>query len=1668
MKVWRCRSIKASQNANRVFAVLLMLCLMVNNVAMMAGAAPDTGIEEEAGSDYLVFGGSNWYTKPVSAGLTAHTKESAANIIAKLVTVAGSSVSTALSADDSIPGGIMYYGKCLIALDWVASNGFRGPTVNGSASDSSGDGLAWYNVFANYRVTDSEDTAAGLLDVVYHAYSALTKKSDQLPIGTLSVAMEPSSAILAGGSTGAILGSNTYRDAFNALLKNYVDYNILRILAEDNGIAEDIISSGDAGTLASILESDVFTGDYLQRVQANNYEFVTTILSGGKAGASTMTRIAPYLRILQEWDDTCHQVYTMVGATSEYPDVNNPEELIRYIPVGRTTEYPLPNAGISKVSLACWLTWSATKDVDSALNTPIDKIEENLDLSKGLLEAIANVRLNTNGVYISDGTDKITLTTVGWAVLACGVVYEPFVSHAGDTNYKETLKCFVGEKYQEDLYRLLREAYNTRKPLYYSENPASNWWGLEELQPFDVATCYPATLATLFHDDKSLQRAYFMIKGTMRTSYDSSTFEYVQSMRKDSLQDGNTIELDQGQNNSAVSNGSSGFGGEFATTGGVDVTLSKEQVTRPIMFTTGRANTFQSTSGKGLYAGIGGLTELILVNARQDCKSDLFDRADQEYLFVNGLGDIVLSDGTIVLPAVANPALWNYSTNYMTTETERDFWGLGGHIPDWVGDAGEWASEKIAEIMNNYNDYRYKYGLGPSGTVSTSNTDEDTVVEGTIGDVEYPAGVNYYPYNVAFSNHYPRLRIGVEGAAVTATSKADIGKMVLSQTDSIAVVSTIEDIKDNGSVVAPRNNEIKAMPIQGMCFAPGQDETSVVGMYTMGFSTASGEAAWHIWNGKDTMFVAPAFKLASTGQPFFPLLLDNEDVLDSYIEISRAVALACMRYMTSGVDSTTRSDAGTANIELWVEDMVGQAMLGNSYSEQIIKNFKIDYESIVNDQHNRFVIFIRDIVKNALDTFGHIDGVLAMKDGYTNKFFNIIVGFVQEFYIILLVIVLLVVAIKFLRGRYNMVYICFIGLFAVASFQVYAVWMPTAVPAVYNMFVNDIVEDIVWSSITVKAEHYSYTYGNSSRVDAMTGAPRPYTATISLYKLTNGEIETVASRLNEDVSDIQEGKIIYLDRTAGIFLQGDTIKMSVDSLFVNNTLRGLYETQWASINANVEEIKPIDVTIDGNPYIVKLTEPYVSLEAYYTPFCQFERAFVVNLNNFTNIFRIQRNSNNYGDNLSKDAFLFNAFTNSGIFLDPNSDTTDTTLMQNVNVEDITAPYMADVVDVVMKCHLYLDPFEDWLNLRSVFVNPSDAMKESLWGKMMLRRGYYNSDWSMNEEQEEAIASLVKYINEHTKQFVIRNQNQLNFCSDENAIKLTTLYATTCFTHRVSEFGYWLYPNYVNADDIELVDALYGSMTTIRDQNTAMSDDVVNVVANRLGLLGLLMLLLIVVLSVVFIFVMTYLIPILYVLLGAIILFKLGGDDGSFGPVKGYIKVTAVTVVLYCCYSVGLRCVKWYGYQWYGYLLCAIVSALCVYFLSVILFSIIVNPLEMGNDVLLKNMFSALNRLTGNRLNRLTTNNLTVNANHRYDYGNTGFNSRNFLRRSPIDSIIPQRFGRRRTYYNRSSGLDDSYYDSRRYSRNYPGGYRNGGFGFPFRFRDKERNYRDTGRHYRRQ
>lgn len=1183
-----------------------------------------------------------------------------------------------------------------------------------------------------------------------------------------------------------------------------------------------------------------------------------------------------------------------------------------------------------------------------------------------------------DGDVRADGDGE--LTDLGYVILSAGATYEPFISLAGNEAWLAVVNSFFDEDSAEaeNVDKLLQLALNTKKPLYVTEGSRSSWSTQESLESISSGEFRYAFLEDILTINESSIKAYVMLKGTMTPSMvDGSTWDYTNAVgefatdkntSQVTIEDDNLdTEIDSDRNKPSMSWVKEELekienADKITFAGSSSIFATSSEITAPVMVTAGNKAAWNTNYvANGFAVAVGGLTSFMLHNSSVDMKDNKhIQNASKEMLFMNGLGDVVLADGTVILPAVANPLFYKYTQ------------------------------------------------------AQAADGDMETFVNSITDESGYQA---YYPYTATFMNGYPSARITESthalafGNTLEIVNSGDLNKYIIilqgvgdeAWWDSTGAGSLyarqITKIRGSGRADVAQYGSVRTSHLMLKSFSVLEDEGTAYSLLHVGEATGGntlrnwtlgivGTPADDPFERAHMIFVCRVSATDGSGRDYFPLYYDTPDMLEEYLAVARPITTSTMRYVSDN-DPTTGAKVSSGNFEIhnYIFEAMGQGMLGTQYSTTLVKNAQVSYEDLVNDQSGRFLKFLMQIADAACESLGKVDGVLAIKGPYDSLFFNVIFRFIQDFYLIIAVGLLIIVASRFFKGHFNLLYVAFMGFCCVFGFEVYANWMPTLVPQLYNFAVNDAIENIVWHTTFFNAESYSDTYQDADNVDVSSGTIKPYTGTITLYQLTNAEMAEVARRNGIPVEEIRKGTQVQLDETASIFVQGNLIKMSVDRLLVNNSMRGLYLSQWDQLGTDytgTDLIATVPVTqTNNNPYSVQLVQPYVSLEAYYTPYDHIERAFMEQLNTFASYFRLERNMYIYGQGeLYKDAFLVQNYLGSGIFVDPgNRDALRKNIQPGsvqVDVDDLNQLFTSsDVERLLDEVMMTFDPAEDWLGLMKIFAEPDEGVQHSLWGYVMQKRLWYTEDWKITEYGATKVTDMINYVNNQTKNWIIDNYEDLCYCSDENAIKMISLYATTCYTHYVSQISEWLFPNYLNASDIELRSVLYGSMVSLLDKNFAYDGTVVNTVGLNVGIFGILFLLLIVLFSAIFVTVITYMIPVLYALLGIVIIFKMINKEDGMGLIKGYVKVTLVSAILYFLFSLSLQLVEVGGYKWYSYLLSAICIFFCNYFLFWVVLSVVQDVGNLGNNTLMNNLLKGLNVLTRDRLAQLTSRNTQI-------------------------------------------------------------------------------------------
>lgn len=969
------------------------------------------------------------------------------------------------------------------------------------------------------------------------------------------------------------------------------------------------------------------------------------------------------------------------------------------------------------------------------------------------------------------------LTNLALYAIAAGAIYDPFVSLAGNDLYMNTLNSFLPTDQSDELSSLIKQAINTKKPLYATTGDG---------------TYTVAKLSDMLSKDFL---GYSVIKGTLvPEASDSNTLEYI-----------------NGSNSIIVS----------ADTSEV-INETQAEFTQYLFYSCCNSTIHFHLN----YAKPGHLTSMLIHNAYIDSTEDYSNYT----LFLNALGDIVLADNTIVLPAISNPLLYE----------------------------------------------------------------------------------KYYPYTAIYMGHTPIVKGSYDGKLLLQQS-TDVNKYI-----PVTNFSGFLGAKVLSAIQGTSDVETTYLYLPDFQW----DSFNANGTNISGFTTQKLEQPYNINDGITNFYLNVSLVNLANNIPLFPVIDDN----------SSETLANCKAIVTSALNILMAQEDKSVLITSVIEAAKG----GTSTTYLLAKNDLDSYTSTFNFFENLYV----PIVESFVNTLCNIDGVLSIKNAYDSTFFSFIVNLIRDYYFYIALFLIVLVLVQYFKHSFNFTYFIFLLLVVLGVFSIYTSLLPTFSSGLYNFFTRDINHNVTWASLMDSAERYDETYRQHTLTS---GESKPYTVAIDLYMLTEEDALQISNSLTIPIEEIYSGDKIFLDEQAGIFVQGNYIKMSVDSLFANNTIQGLYSSQWENTTS----------TNTKNPYILKMTEAHPSLDSHYMPFIYIAQSFIGNLNSMTEIFQIQRRQITYDAGFSKDAFVINAFLNSALFYDASNFELLQANIRNSNV-DISA------IQSEIKFG------SDWLGLSNFLMVPNPAIQNTVWGTTLRDNGYYTLEWKPTTEMDDLIA----YVNNQTKLFILENFLQICNMSDENAIKSISLYATTMFNQRVSRYFHTLYPTTLNSSEIELDEVLYTSVAPIYTRALVKTRELVPTMEHLYPFWGPLLLLVLALASVLLLSVLHFIIPILYALFGIFLVCRFALGKPLKPLYHGYIKISLSTMICYFIFNLSLSISNRLGESPLCFITVTLVVAILDYFLAHILAAVIFEPFTLGNSTFSARLIQASNRVTFGGIDKL--------------------------------------------------------------------------------------------------
>lgn len=749
-------------------------------------------------------------------------------------------------------------------------------------------------------------------------------------------------------------------------------------------------------------------------------------------------------------------------------------------------------------------------------------------------------------------------------------------------------------------------------------------------------------------------------------------------------------------------------------------------------------------------------------------------------------------------------------------------------------------------------------------------TDDNLVIlPGAANPLLYSDDTAYNPYTVAFMNNYPNILTNSEN--LQFSSKNDIGKYVLmaNTTDEDYTDADITGYLVNGNKSVDDTSEIMIPKLQREFFANGEDSLDILstGRYAVG--------SYQTWKDSDLYeWSTIAMKKTPTvdDQIIFPYV-PQEDVSQT---VAATITSNLFTYYTK--DATNVGSASKLNDNYICHNFIFCNSNGTNNPVGYAKNFQLQYDTYVKNTLERFTTQLIDLSHSLVDKITYVDGVLGLKNTYTDPILGNVLGLAKQMFLPFMVIMGIIFLIAFMKMRRDLFETTILTAVSLVIIYLFVNVIPVYLPLAYNSVINNVSEVLSYQILGTSAEINDV---EDKQVSSVTNNDyNNQTTSLTLYKVSAKDLDDFADSLNVEQDALLGGKKYLIDQAAGLYAEGDKLKINADILFDTLPITGSY-----------------DEGGEGT-YTIKATKTVSNNLDYYTPYYQIVDGFINNLNALAKIYDIPRKTTTYAESTVKDSYFVYSFINSPVFVTPGN-------YEQGEVEETNVPEDEQAENQRINANIESALTEkfgsgtDYLGIGDLVYNLNDDAKKTLWAQTMRKNGYYNENWEPNEEK---LNSLVVYVNYQTKKFIYDMEDQIGSMSDDVMIKLISLRALVAFTQEVSEYGNWLYPYCINYNEFTLGDIVKCVYTSDYNEYINLDMDIVNYIGNDLGWFHLIIFDMCIIMLYVVVNILKVLVSVLYIALAVLVIVKLFTQNDIKAPITGYFKCNVIIFSLFTILS----------------------------------------------------------------------------------------------------------------------------------------------------------------------
>lgn len=1114
------------------------------------------------------------------------------------------------------------------------------------------------------------------------------------------------------------------------------------------------------------------------------------------------------------------------------------------------------------------------------------------------------------------------LTLAYLAAFASSAVYTPFSSYTGCSEFTTALQSLAEDGQSDDLLLLYNSVKSYKKPLYKRALDTSG-------NPTGVATLI--TLQDFIDEiDTGEIGSLCTIIGSMQNS--DNSWVYSQSKDTNLNSDGTVV---------SPYNGST----------------SEYKLEEP-------KSSKDSDSADSLTSSIGDLLDgLLLANTVYADVTAGFSASDDTEIGTSGGNSIyayksVTDESAMSAPVLLYGAKYSRAVDNMTTAILTNIFKSVNGL------------DSIDDIST-----RYIY----VNTFGDIVLDDDLVIlPGAANPIFYKTD-KYNPFTVAFMNSYPSVLKNT--SYFKLASKSDIGKYLFfgnydytigAVTDYIATRTTsIESIAPNAPLSVSNLecsfssnlglDTIKVFKTRRLIFGAGDD-----------------------WDADNQFYsytpLLNSVAITINGNNVFPYVSTE----DSSGVVAKAIAQNLFTYLSVDSDTSELGNQEMLNDAYMLDALIINCLNGTDNATGYQNDSLLEYDTYASNEASRKYNTLKEVSNNICDSVGKASGLIGVKSVYDNKVASVVLNAIRQNWLMFFFAVAIVVLFYFSKARLDLLQSCVFMAVVVFSSYVYVSVVPSLLPSFFNLVTNNVAQNLSYEILSLDAEHYSFD-DNYTNLDS-DGYFDYDSTSIDLYRVQGADRSDFLSSMNVDANDITGGKIVVLNKEAGVYAKNDAICVNTNVLFDTLKIEGSLTSSYA--------------------YTLSAKKTVSSNVDYYIPYYQIVDQLIEKINGVAEVYSIPRRTSTYANGKTKNNYLLYSYVNSKPFVTPGEYDYVVPKSELDWTEEELAAYSAEGDDVAAQLEDLYGSNADWLGISNFLYELTEAEQKTLWAQTMRDLGYYHMDWTPDTEK---LDDLVTYVNYQTKKFVLDMSPQIGYLSDDVMIKIVSMRALIALTQRASDFGHWMYPFAINYEDMTIENVMQSITISQYDKYLGMDMDVVDYVFSEYGWMHLIMFDVLSVMLFLLVSLINFVIPVFYLILGILIIYRLCRGQGFREPLFGYLKVSIILLVcstLLTLSVLGARAMTGHAIAIY-FMLC--MCLLIFYVLTNMLLSVVRNLTEFGN--------TALNVSVENKLNNIK--HLGHNIRHK------NFRTQNLIYKKPsrVDSD-----GASLDRYDLGAGVED-FYDS---------------------------------------